>query len=203
MTWVIRRILVLSAILSLLVTATIWLGSRLPYHSIIDFLHLTDCKLPCWIGIIPGKTTIREAREHVYLTYSKEIITELSGGLSVRIADNNVVFHVLFFEDMARNNPVRVIRLSVYDYKATYSDFIHLLGKPISISFPGRSVNVSPILIYPQQQIQVGFNDILPYALDCRGIRLDQAVNGLVIYDRMPTEYLLQEWRGFRPCYVP
>ena len=28
-------------------------------------LNFEDCELPCWIGIWPGKTTIREARERV------------------------------------------------------------------------------------------------------------------------------------------
>src|SRR5690349_15426037 len=40
-----------------------------PPSANIAFLHLTDCVLPCWIGIIPGKTTISEAQaliQHVY-----------------------------------------------------------------------------------------------------------------------------------------
>src|SRR5438105_3558783 len=28
-------------------------------------LHLTDCAPPCWIGIVPGETTLQAARDQV------------------------------------------------------------------------------------------------------------------------------------------
>ena len=32
-------------------------------------LHLTDCALPCWIGIEPGTTTRKVARQHILETF--------------------------------------------------------------------------------------------------------------------------------------
>lgn len=33
-------------------------------------LHFTDCELPCWMGIIPGKTTLSEAQQIILKAFS-------------------------------------------------------------------------------------------------------------------------------------
>jgi hypothetical protein len=38
-------------------------------NSIAQF-HLSDCRPPCWIGIIPGQTTIAEAKARIVATFS-------------------------------------------------------------------------------------------------------------------------------------
>jgi hypothetical protein len=42
-----------------------------PFPDTLARLHLMDCELPCWIGIMPGVTTSKEAKERVTQTYDK------------------------------------------------------------------------------------------------------------------------------------
>ena len=50
--------------------------------------HLSDCQPPCWIGIVPGMTTIAEAKTRLVSTFSGQ------GGLQVKdagFADGNTL----------------------------------------------------------------------------------------------------------------
>jgi NhaP-type Na+/H+ or K+/H+ antiporter len=48
----------------------------------IALLHLTDCTPPCWIGIVPGKTTIEEAEALLSATYRHEV--DMNIGINYR-----------------------------------------------------------------------------------------------------------------------
>src|SRR4051812_20780951 len=37
----------------------------------LAILHLTDCTLPCWIGIVPGQTTLDQAGERIDAVYER------------------------------------------------------------------------------------------------------------------------------------
>ena len=56
--------------LALSISAAMLIGRAQPLPERIALLHLNDmCKLPCWIGIMPGVTTYEQARaivQHVY-----------------------------------------------------------------------------------------------------------------------------------------
>src|SRR5438067_348965 len=51
------------------------IGSRQPASNILAQLHLTDCALPCWLGIMPGKTSFDEAVQHVTAVYPSYDVT--------------------------------------------------------------------------------------------------------------------------------
>ena len=38
----------------------------------ISQVHLSDCRPPCWIGIIPGETTVAEAKAKIVATFSRQ-----------------------------------------------------------------------------------------------------------------------------------
>ena len=61
----------LTLVFVLLIVAARAIGNAQPPPEALQELHLTDCKLPCWLGIIPGKTTYEEAvrRMRVYYPY--------------------------------------------------------------------------------------------------------------------------------------
>lgn len=68
-----RRLLLYSVGLCLLMIAPIagivLIGRASPIPDRLTMLHLTDCQIPCWIGIVPGKTTIAQARAYIDAVY--------------------------------------------------------------------------------------------------------------------------------------
>ena len=62
--------LLLAAIFSLMIGATMRIGHRQPIPERIQALHLADCSLPCWNGITPGKTSLKEAKARVDATFA-------------------------------------------------------------------------------------------------------------------------------------
>ncbi|MEP7290652.1 MAG: hypothetical protein ABI835_02665 [Chloroflexota bacterium] len=53
----------------LLIFAVRWVGSLQPPPAALEQLHLTDCTLPCWLGITPGITRFDEAAQSITATY--------------------------------------------------------------------------------------------------------------------------------------
>ena len=71
MRWL-RYPIALTVVLTLAISAAMLIGRAQPLPERVALLHLNDmCKLPCWIGITPGVTTIYEARAIVQQVYSE------------------------------------------------------------------------------------------------------------------------------------
>jgi hypothetical protein len=56
-------------LLALSITALIWVGRQQAPSPFLIFLHLTDCKPPCWIDIVPGQTSLEEAQNRIKAVY--------------------------------------------------------------------------------------------------------------------------------------
>lgn len=199
-----RHVLTLYALLSVLTGVTIWVAGRLPFHSSVDFLHLTDCELPCWIGITPGKTTIREARDQIYNTYGTNTLTEDSQHSSHLTLQSDTARLEIYLNDgeARQDDTVYTIELVIDRNQATYADFQRALGRPAFVAFPGRQGTIYPEMLYPQRNIQIGFSRAVNFNTICSGVSIRQSINGLIIFNRMPSYPNLVQWRGFRPCYM-
>ena len=69
MLWFIKRIMLLCFAVILALSAAVFVGRQKPLPAAFAIYHLSDCKLPCWIGIIPGKTSLGEALARIDSTY--------------------------------------------------------------------------------------------------------------------------------------
>src|SRR5215467_11483537 len=67
MKWVIALFIALA----LLVSASRYIGHNEVPIVPIEEMHFNDCELQCWIGIVPGKTTLREATLILNSRYSE------------------------------------------------------------------------------------------------------------------------------------
>ncbi len=75
------------------VAAALLLGRAQPTPGGITRLHLSDCTPPCWIGIVPGQTTIADAKAKMLAIYggrSDLRIRDTSGGPNGYISANTV-----------------------------------------------------------------------------------------------------------------
>lgn len=67
--WLIVRTLIIVVVAVVAITGAIFIGRQQPTPDNLALLHLTDCELPCWIGIVPGKTTLAEAEARIRQVY--------------------------------------------------------------------------------------------------------------------------------------
>jgi hypothetical protein len=67
-------------------SVAIFIGRRQLPPEWLAALHLTDCAPPCWIGIIPGKTTLDEAKKAVKLVLNRSPVSEINQGQYLRLA---------------------------------------------------------------------------------------------------------------------
>lgn len=59
----ILTIMLVMALLALLIGAAQAVSHARPASESLQVLRLTDCALPCWLGIMPGRTTLGEAAD--------------------------------------------------------------------------------------------------------------------------------------------
>ncbi|MEO8394674.1 MAG: hypothetical protein ABI700_16895 [Chloroflexota bacterium] len=103
------------------------LGSRQPPSAALAQLHLTECALPCWLGIIPGQTQFSDAVDRVSAAYpqSKSSITD------GRIANTETSFgQIILMADSS--GIVHRISLPTFNLKGvTLADAVGVLGRPL------------------------------------------------------------------------
>ncbi len=120
-----------ACILMVVFTALIFgariLGDSQPPKAALAQLHLTDCSLPCWLGIIPGQTRFAEAVERVSAAYPQNPPAITDG----RIANTETPFgQIILMAD--RTGIVHRISLPTFNLKGvSLADAVSLLGTPL------------------------------------------------------------------------
>jgi hypothetical protein len=128
-----RKLLYLtfSLLCILLVPLTIGMAARSSNFVLADhwsILHLDMCAAPCWIGIIPGVTSLAEAKQRIRSVYQGEVEP---------VADNSfylgksISFSVLLVGD-GPDKPVREIELEAWGPgpELTLKDIINFWSEP-------------------------------------------------------------------------
>ena len=102
------------------------LGNHQPPSAALAQLHLTDCALPCWLGITPGQTTLIEAVRRVTAAYPQTSPSIIDG----RIANAETSFgQIILMAD--RVGIVHRISLPTFNLKGvSLADAVSLLGTP-------------------------------------------------------------------------
>lgn len=75
----------------------ILIGRAQPLPEPLAMLHLTDCAPPCWIGIVPGKTTREEAAKRIEAVFSQTKGYKLShqpGSITLIPERNSVPYQI-------------------------------------------------------------------------------------------------------------
>lgn len=203
-----RRLLFLLSgaflLLGIFVVAALLIGRAQPTPPRVAMLHLTDCELPCWIGIMPGKTTIQEAQSIVKNTYGDSAIFSISefgdNDMDIVSKSDNTHLTMSFIASpsgyaTAADPPVELINLGVAPLRL--SDFISVFRFP------------SDMMVY-EGNLQANFGDnITLYNLSlnvtCPTVLPDSELQDLQLSAKWPYPELgielRRKWRGFRTCY--
>src|SRR5258707_6670431 len=64
-----RIAVAVTLILTVCIALVILLARRQPLPPRLAMLHLTDCELPCWIGITPGVTPVDQVKARIEAVY--------------------------------------------------------------------------------------------------------------------------------------
>ncbi len=112
--------------------AILTLGMRLvgqtqPPPEILTDLHLNECALPCWLGIVPGQTAFVDAVQRVREAYAENVYTDNASVLLVPFSEASDV--EIFIG--AAQGAVRTIQLRLdVGGGLTLGDVINWLGMP-------------------------------------------------------------------------
>lgn len=180
---------------------------------LIELLRLNNCQLPCWLGIIPGETTLSEARSIIMNQYSDtsyyfvELITE-SRLIVVHTPSNyNLRIDLYTNENEVAEVPL-VLGFSLQPFleldrsvrRPTISEIQALLGEPTLVRLANGIDNYGIAMLYYDGLVSVGVED-----LECDQVLPNQQVYTIGVVAQPPPEEVwpaeAQLWRGYGICY--
>ena len=135
------RVIGLTITFALLIFAARVIGQAQPPPALQE-LHLTDCQLPCWSGITPGKTTFAEALQQLKAIYPQAAVTinPAQAALQFRLASARIGIGV--FAD--KLGVVSDLLLYAYDFNGlALGDVVTLL------KLPAQLYGTSPMIAIP------------------------------------------------------
>jgi hypothetical protein len=183
-----------------IVMMTIWVGRQQQLPSSVAALHLTNCELPCWIGIIPTKTTMAEAEERIKQIFSAEF-TSNKTHLFAEIKKYNFSIIVRPLRGMYGDDAkVGSISLGIPDpdQYQTVGTILSLWGPPDRILVRTVYSVTDTVLFFDKTGFYAVTESIA--APDCYAQYPQLHLNTLYISPiRDKTQY--DVWRGFRTCY--
>lgn len=194
------------SILTVLISAAIFIGRQHPPAAYVAWLHLTDCKLPCWLGIVPGKTTLAEARTRIFKAFPGSVQTNKGnpGYFLINDTRDHFVAQVainlgeISVEDKTVVDTVYVLTTQLdraLSSQMNLGELQSVIGAPISVF---RSNKTSLISIFEYHQFEVS-----TFRAVCGKLTMSQGIYRLLLSTsgtRLPPEYL-RAWQGFDRCY--
>jgi hypothetical protein len=209
--WFSRRIFILCAVLAAITGILVGIARQQPADNVVTRLHLKDCKLPCWIGIVPDKTTLDEALKKILNVYGQSY--------DVRIDDNSAEFGEVYVSIVGPGGNrifISLIVSSEQPYIIQTIEFLHsdlptvpqlleTLGSPSKVKMPAPEGD--PSLFYLSYGTNT-YDVVLGVSPDAKtALGWNSPINSLFIAD-YPSPSLseclwdhlqVQSWKGFRP----
>jgi hypothetical protein len=199
----------LIAVFSLAALIAVQLGRRQPLPERVAMLHLTDCELPCWIGIVPGKTTRGEARQRIYELYD-EIwghgvgFAVREGGAAIEIWTKRADIRFKVFLNSDDIDDDAIVGNLVLDLSGDFTPYLKLaqlhalFGAPDFVSRQDIPSDLG--VVYLMRRFSVGTS-----SFKCVRITGDEVVHSLYLHgEPLNSEQVIngmESWRGFRTCY--
>ncbi len=170
------RVVGITIIFALLIVAARLIGNAQPPPAALRALHLTDCQLPCWLGITPGETTFAEAVQRLNVAYPKPIPGIDTLKVSSNLDTDSSGASVIVYAD--KTQMVSTIDLVTgEDDQIKLGDIAFVLGTPTITCH-----STLPILVYAYDGTAVFI-----FGLGTGGERLQQHLFRIVI-DENSTE---------------
>lgn len=189
--------------------ALIW-GGQQPVSETIGILRLDVCALPCWIGIVPGKTTRSEAKELVENIYGDDRYSvQIMGDSYVRVLLNGTLDSLdVKFVPASYNDPESpIVGITlVPDFRTatrirpSVGEIVSSIGSPEDISAQINFSNYTPLMRFNRRRIYLELQTTV-----CNKFSSNQQVAAIRLYDPPPNYLWITEpskWLGFGRCNV-
>jgi hypothetical protein len=211
-----RRLLMLAVVLIMLLTACAGSIVRAAQRDLViapslTALHLTDCALPCWMGITPGVTTLEEARVQVeqvlsplYIVFLDESTPNVLRFLLVDRADGKQLNLIVYItvNSISINFPAGS-KLT----RPTLAEIHNWLGVPQQVQRPQKvpTGEYAYILFYGNEHYRVAV-----YASSVERIALNEQITTLQISTQAQTPAngavkaplaITEPWQGFSSIF--
>ena len=199
-----RKLVLFSLLLSLLFIASLGLlvvaNRRQPTGPTLENLHLTDCELPCWIGIVPGQTTIDVARERINALFGQSNALDAEVRVStssaemprwrVGVSSDKVVIRLNALDGSTVDN----VEFSFNGGQFTVADLFTLMGSPSRMARWHQNFPYYVMAYGTNERGLIAFSDL------SEAFRWTQPVKVIVLYAHgqlpVPPEDLFP-WFGF------
>jgi hypothetical protein len=205
-----RRLVSVLVILNLLfVTGILFarlIGQTQPLSNSIARLHLTDCVLPCWAGIVLGETKVDTGIEQLRKAFSlhdynhsytiERSLSDSSSYHEIRLqrTDDNVHFYdVLVIGLIVEHDIVEWIRLGTGYEPPELGELVHLYGAPYCSAVMTVGVDT---LMYPSKGILLNTREFPPNNRKLFTPITEIILDSPDIYDNRCTAYTVP-WKGF------
>jgi hypothetical protein len=210
----IRSTLMLLLICHLLIAITLFFSRQHWPPPQLENLHLNNCQLPCWIGIVPGETTISEAQTLLKKTYHPSDYDYAAsynpnqGTDWLRITRrSDSIYLIVNFNEWAA--PVQqtedsiISQIKVMSGPAghlTLGDWGTWLGKPQALSVTWGNYNSQPNALYYAEGVRLTLNNPFNFVVDGWNV----PAGTIDIYSDLSSEYPLSyavRWQGWDVAY--
>ncbi|MBZ0304060.1 MAG: hypothetical protein K8J31_30265 [Anaerolineae bacterium] len=209
-----RGILLLLQFLFFLTLIILFIARQQRLSPELEILHLQDCQLPCWIGIVPGKTTIGEAETLLRSTYRLAeydytlghnpfegtdwlTITRRQDGAYLIINFNRAETAADQTEDTIISQITIGCGISGH---IRLGDWAILLGKPQALSITWGNHYASPNVLYYSQGVRLTLDQVDNFVIS----GWDSPASSLsIFYDlnaQYPSSYMVP-WKGWTTTY--
>ena len=205
-------LLPLTTLFFVLSLAAISIGHQQPPSTWAQILHLNDCELPCWIGILPGQTTLMEAQRQLERVFAVTMGYRLktddfrfhtaskNTGEQLYIAFNTDEEHVTQDSVLTQISLRAVIPSTAYELPSI-GELSNDLGVSDSVRLANGGDENWIAVLYTHQYVRVFLDQS-----KCGKVSTLQEIHHVWIVATVPSpdEYWLsdpQQWRGFGRCY--
>jgi hypothetical protein len=190
-------------------SATI-IGKQQPVSPGARLLHLTECELPCWIGIVPNQTRTSEALKQIERVYGHEptfrILNWGTPNAQVDVTDEKgdkfLGITLNYFGPDDPNQADPIVSHFALDFQAiAVGELYAALRDPVDVILYQQNTVPELILRFHGGLVHA-FVPVLP----CNKVGIDSPIRLLLIYGQPPTHipWLLYNpvpWRGVAACH--
>ena len=180
-------------------------GRSQPLSPDVTLLHLNECPLPCWIGIMPGETTVEQASKRIQAVFGSQAGIQISGQVaqySIRDTIHGSEFIVAFYTEPdvpVSHDVIRTIWLGTLSKGdgPRLAELYTIVGEPDAVVSGDLDLNSSSLSYFDQRMtLNFGFTGC--------STMMNQVVGSIILADskmgRDKFASRLRPWHGFTRC---
>jgi hypothetical protein len=171
-------------------------------NSRLDVLKFDSCKLPCWLDIVPGKTTLNEAESVIKTAFKGNTDFTAPEDFYFVIQDKMLSTIRIVLHKEPNPETLNGFEIQLSKSNISLTDLIDQFGTPSSIVPLGMGGGTFPALLYAEQQVAIVIDEPEALINNCLSKFLKRRILFLQ-FGNLSGRWGLnppQRWRGFT-CY--